>query len=79
MGGPGASPGRVLRMLVVGCLERIGSERGIVWRCPGLDLGAWLSPPVYPEARTSMNKHTAMSSGLLGQTRADGSPCNRSS
>ena len=33
MGRPGLSPGVYFRMLMVGYLEGIGSERGIAWRC----------------------------------------------
>ena len=33
MGRPGLPPGVYFRMLMVGYLEGIGSERGIAWRC----------------------------------------------
>ncbi|MDE2979642.1 MAG: transposase [Gemmatimonadota bacterium] len=33
MGRLGLPPGVYFRMLMVGCLEGIGSERGIAWRC----------------------------------------------
>ena len=33
MGRPGLPPGVYCRMLMVGFLEGIGSERGIAWRC----------------------------------------------
>ena len=33
MGQPGLPPGVYFRMLMVGYLEGIGSERGIAWRC----------------------------------------------
>ena len=39
-GRPGIPPGVYFRMLLVGYLEGIGSERGIAWRCGGLDFTA---------------------------------------
>jgi hypothetical protein len=37
MGRPSIAPGVYFRMLMVGYFEGIDSERGIAWRCRGLD------------------------------------------
>ena len=73
-GRPGIAPGVYFRMLLVGYLEGIGSERGIAWRCADsislrefLGYGLEKNPPEHSglsktRKRLSVEAHAAMRS-----------------
>ena len=84
MGRPGLPPGVYFRMLMVGYLEGIGSERGIAWRCgdsislrefPGYGLAK--TPPEHStlsktRKRLSLEAHGAVFGWVLERLRESG-------
>ncbi len=83
-GRPGIPPGVYFRMLVVGYLEGIGSERGIAWRCGDsislrefLGYGLERNPPEHSglsktRKRLSVEAHAAVFSRVLEVVQASG-------
>ena len=83
-GRPGIPPGVYFRMLVVGYLEGIGSERGIAWRCGDsislrefLGYGLERNPPEHSglsktRKRLSVEAHAAVFSRVLEVLRGSG-------
>ena len=84
MGRPGLPPGVCFRMLVVGYLEGIGSERGIAWRCRDsislrefLGYGLAKTPPEHStlsktRERLSLEAHGAVFGWVLEVLRESG-------
>ena len=84
MGRPGLPPGVYFRMLVVGYLEGIGSERGIAWRCRDsislrefLGYGLAKAPPEHStlsktRKRLSLEAHGAVFGWVLERLRESG-------
>ena len=83
-GRPGIPPGVYFRMLLVGYLEGIGSERGIAWRCGDsislrefLGYGLERNPPEHSglsktRKRLSVEAHAAVFSRVLEVVQASG-------
>ena len=83
-GRPGIPPGVYFRMLMVGYLEGIGSERGIAWRCADsislrefLGYGLAKNPPEHSglsktRKRLSVEAHAAVFSRVLELLKASG-------
>ena len=83
-GRPGVPPGVYFRMLMVGYLEGIGSERGIAWRCADsfslrefLGYGLAENPPEHStlsktRKRLSVEAHAAVFGFVLERLRASG-------
>ena len=83
-GRPGVAPGVYFRMLMVGYLEGIGSERGIAWRCADsfslrefLGYGLSENPPEHStlsktRKRLSVEAHAAVFGFVLDRLRASG-------
>ena len=83
-GRPSVPPGVYFRMLLVGYLEGIGSERGIVWRCADsislrefLGCGFWKNPPDHSSVsrtrrRLSLEAHEAVFAWVLRRLRSSG-------
>ncbi len=83
-GRPGIAPGVYFRMLMVGYLEGIGSERGIAWRCADsislrefLGCGLANNPPEHSSLsktrkRLSLEAHEAVFARVLEVLRASG-------
>ena len=83
-GRPSITPGVYFRMLMVGYLEGIGSERGIAWRCADsislrefLGYGLSKSPPEHSSLsktrkRLSVEAHEAVFSRVLELVQASG-------
>ena len=83
-GRPGIPPGVYFRMLMVGYLEGIGSERGIAWRCADsislrefLGYGLEKNPPEHSSLsktrkRLSVEAHEAVFARVLELLRASG-------
>ena len=84
MGRPGLPPGVYFRMLMVGYLEGIGSERGIAWRCRDsislrefLGYGLAKTPPEHStlsktRKRLSLEAHGAVFGWVLEVLRESG-------
>ena len=84
MGRPGLAPGVYFRMLMVGYLEGIGSERGIAWRCRDsislrefLGYGLAKTPPEHStlsktRKRLSLEAHGAVFGWVLEMLRESG-------
>ena len=84
MGRPGLAPGVYFRMLMVGYLEGIGSERGIAWRCRDsislrefLGCGLAKAPPEHStlsktRKRLSLEAHGAVFGWVLERLRESG-------
>lgn len=84
MGRPGLPPGVYFRMLMVGYLEGIGSERGIAWRCRDsislrefLGYGLAKTPPEHStlsktRKRLSLEAHGAVFGWVLERLRESG-------
>jgi transposase len=84
MGRPGLPPGVYFRMLMVGYLEGIGSERGIAWRCRDsislrefLGYGLSKTPPEHStlsktRKRLSLEAHGAVFGWVLEVLRESG-------
>ena len=84
MGRPGLPPGVYFRMLMVGYLEGIGSERGITWRCRDsislrefLGYGLAKTPPEHStlsktRKRLSLEAHGAVFGWVLERLRESG-------
>ena len=84
MGRPGLPPGVYFRMLMVGYLEGIGSERGIAWRCRDsislrefLGYGLSKTPPEHStlsktRKRLSLEAHGAVFGWVLEMLRESG-------
>ena len=84
MGRPGVAPGVYFRMLMVGFLEGIGSERGIAWRCRDsislrefLGFGLEKAPPDHSilsktRKRLSVEAHAAVFGWVLGRLGESG-------
>ena len=84
LGRPGLAPGVYFRMLMVGYLEGIGSERGIAWRCrDSISLGEFLgydlakAPPEHStlsktRKRLSLEAHGAAFGWVLEVLRESG-------
>ncbi len=84
MGRPGLPPGVYFRMLMVGYLEGIGSERGIAWRCRDsislrefLGYGLARTPPEHStlsktRKRLSLEVHGAVFGWVLERLRGSG-------
>ena len=84
MGRPGLPPGVYFRMLMVGYLEGIGSERGIAWRCRDsislrefLGYGLAKAPPEHStlsktRKRLSLEAHGAVFGWVLERLRESG-------
>lgn len=84
MGRPGLPPGVYFRMLMVGYLEGIGSERGIAWRCRDsislrefLGYGLAKNPPEHStlsktRKRLSLEAHGAVFSWVLERLQESG-------
>ena len=82
-GRPGIPPGVYFRMLLVGYLEGIGSERGIAWRCGDsislrefLGYGLERNPPEHSglsktRKRLSVEAHAAVFSRVLEGSSPD--------
>ena len=83
-GRPGIPPGVYFRMLLVGYMEGIGSERGIAWRCADsislrefLGYGLSKNPPDHSSIsrtrrRLSVEAHEAMFAWVLERLRSSG-------
>ena len=83
-GRPGVPPGVYFRMLLVGYLEGIGSERGIAWRCADsfslrefLGYGLAENPPEHStlsktRKRLSVDAHAAVFGFVLERLRVSG-------
>ena len=83
-GRPGVPPGVYFRMLMVGYLEGLGSERGIAWRCADsfslrefLGCGLTGNPPEHStlsktRKRLSVEAHGAVFGFVLGRLRESG-------
>ena len=83
-GRPGVPPGVYFRMLLVGYLEGIGSERGIAWRCADsfslrefLGYGLAENPPEHStlsktRKRLSVEAHAAVFGFVLERLRVSG-------
>ena len=83
-GRPGVPPGVYFRMLMVGYLEGIGSERGIAWRCADsfslrefLGYGLAENPPEHStllktRKRLSVEAHAAVFGFVLERLQASG-------
>ena len=84
MGRPGLPPGVYFRMLMVGYLEGIGSERGIAWRCRDsislrefLGYGLAKTPPEHStlsktRKRLSLEAHGAVFGWVLERLKESG-------
>ncbi len=83
-GRPSIPPGVYFRMLLVGYLEGVGSERGIAWRCADsislrefLGYGLSNNPPDHSSVsrtrrRLSLEAHEAVFAWVLERLRAEG-------
>ena len=83
-GRPSIPPGVYFRMLLVGYLEGVGSERGIVWRCADsislrefLGYGLSNNPPDHSRVsrtrrRLSLEAHEAVFAWVLKRLRSEG-------
>ncbi|MDE0361888.1 MAG: transposase [Rhodospirillaceae bacterium] len=83
-GRPGIPPGVYFRMLLIGYLEGIGSERGIAWRCADsislrdfLGYGLSKNPPDHSSVsrtrrRLSLEAHEAVFGWVLERLRSSG-------
>ena len=83
-GRPGIPPGVYFRMLLIGYLEGIGSERGIAWRCADsislrefLGYGLAKNPPDHSSVsrtrrRLSLEAHEAVFGWVLERLRSSG-------
>ena len=83
-GRPSIPPGVYFRMLLVGYLEGVGSERGIAWRCANsislrefLGYGLSNNPPDHSSVsrtrrRLSLEAHEAVFAWVLERLRSEG-------